>query len=342
VKLDGTAGKSTYDQTTAVSHTGIDGAVGTKTVNVTSDIQAIVTNANWVATGGYLNFVLLATAGNVRINAVGSTGAGGNPPTLEIIYGVQQIAFADATSYLWNSGNLTGIDLTLGQWSLSVWSATTASAKGINEDMFSPQTTMVAGANRDALTHGKGANDEVQIVRARAGIADGNAQIILAQPPSGTVAGQPDGAKFLHTDGITHWFFQADRSRVTATDRLKIWKNGVLVAQSDWLDATKDVSDTLLQWMIGAHTGIPLPPAAQIAHWSGSMGALWFDDTVTCTVNDFIDSGGNPKYLGANGENPGTSGSPLVYFDGDAAAWSTGVNLGTGGNFTKYGTINDA
>lgn len=65
----------------------------------------------------------------------------------------------------------------------------------------------------------------------------------------------------------------------------------------------------------------------------------YLDLSIDANRRKFIDAGGKPVYLGANGELP-TGTTPAVFFSGDAAAFPT--NRGTGGAFTLTGALTNA
>lgn len=70
---------------------------------------------------------------------------------------------------------------------------------------------------------------------------------------------------------------------------------------------------------------------------NASLADFYWNDSVSCTIDDFYSSG-TPVYLGETGGIP--SGSTPVFFlsrAGNSNNWST--NSGTGGNFTVTGSL---
>jgi len=65
----------------------------------------------------------------------------------------------------------------------------------------------------------------------------------------------------------------------------------------------------------------------------------YIDLSVDANLRKFIDVGGNPVYLGENGELP-TGTSPDVFLSGDTDTWHT--NKGTGGGLTENGALSTA
>ncbi len=75
----------------------------------------------------------------------------------------------------------------------------------------------------------------------------------------------------------------------------------------------------------------------------GEMSQLWFNTEyfdITNATNraKFIDALGNPVDLGPTGTNP-TGNQPLIYLNNTTSTWQN--NLGSGGNFTENGTLDD-
>ena len=91
-------------------------------------------------------------------------------------------------------------------------------------------------------------------------------------------------------------------------------------------------------FVVGARDG----PFDQL---NGDLADLWIDyDTyidfsVEANRRKFIDSGGNPVYLGDDGSIP-TGSAPEIFLSGDTVDWHT--NKGTGGGFTENGALTDA
>jgi len=80
------------------------------------------------------------------------------------------------------------------------------------------------------------------------------------------------------------------------------------------------------------------------AYFNGCMSEFFFnptylDITVEANRRKFIDAGGKPVSLGADGSTP-LSTQPLVYLANELTTWQT--NLGTGGGFTENGTLGTA
>lgn len=77
----------------------------------------------------------------------------------------------------------------------------------------------------------------------------------------------------------------------------------------------------------------------------GDMANFWFapgqfvDFSNQANRRKFIDAGGKPVNLGADGSTP-TGTAPAIFFSGDAAAFAT--NAGTGGAFTLTGSLTNA
>ena len=78
--------------------------------------------------------------------------------------------------------------------------------------------------------------------------------------------------------------------------------------------------------------------------FNGCMADLYFQDgefldfTSAPNRRKFIDAGGSPVDLGADGSTP-TGTQPLVFLSGDTDGWHT--NLGSGGGFTETGALTD-
>ncbi len=79
---------------------------------------------------------------------------------------------------------------------------------------------------------------------------------------------------------------------------------------------------------------------------NGDLGEIWFHNTyidlsVQANRRKFITAAGKPADLGINGEKVmGTR--PQLYMAGPPGQWNTGVNRGTGGNFTIHGAVTSA
>jgi len=82
-----------------------------------------------------------------------------------------------------------------------------------------------------------------------------------------------------------------------------------------------------------------------LAKVDGDYSEVYFssefiDLSVPANLEKFIKDG-KPVDLGGDGSSP-TGTSPLMYFSGNSAAWNSGVNKGTGGNFTMTGSVTDS
>ena len=77
-----------------------------------------------------------------------------------------------------------------------------------------------------------------------------------------------------------------------------------------------------------------------LTDFRGQVQFFWLDNIYYDPSNAaFRAKFANPTLLGANGEGPGAI--PKVFFTGNAAAWNSGVNKGSGGNFTMTGAVTD-
>ena len=90
-------------------------------------------------------------------------------------------------------------------------------------------------------------------------------------------------------------------------------------------------------WAVGAETDAT-------NKFNGAISELFFSTEYLDLSNSanrakFIDSNGNPVYLGTDGSLP-TGTAPAIYLNNRAAL--IGTNAGTGGNFTVNGTVVDA
>ena len=106
------------------------------------------------------------------------------------------------------------------------------------------------------------------------------------------------------------------------------------------VDSTIDY--TSIAWALGARAGLNSGNInADVAeYYFNTMDYL--DFTVAGNRALFRTAEGKPAFLGTNGELP-TGTSPLIYFNGDAATYNAGHNLGTGGDFAfEQGSVIDA
>jgi len=99
-----------------------------------------------------------------------------------------------------------------------------------------------------------------------------------------------------------------------------------------------DIDYTRGGWGVGS-LDVPAPDF----ELQGDCADLWWNPSfidITQKVNrrKFINSGGKPVDLGANGELP-LGSTPMVFLSGDTSTWHT--NLGTGGGFTENGALTD-
>lgn len=98
-----------------------------------------------------------------------------------------------------------------------------------------------------------------------------------------------------------------------------------------------NIDFTLADWGVGG-----TPAASDL--FTGVLGQLWFapgvylDLSVSSNRRKFIDASRNPADVGASGATP-TGTAPLVFLANAIASWHT--NAGTGGGFTKTGTLTD-
>lgn len=111
------------------------------------------------------------------------------------------------------------------------------------------------------------------------------------------------------------------------------------VDRTNSLTHTNDTIDyTRADWSVGENTG------GTGVKFSGDMAELWFDDqfidlSTEANRRKFIDAGGKPVDLGADGSTP-TGSAPLIFQSGDTDSWHT--NLGTGEGFTENGALTTA
>ena len=117
-------------------------------------------------------------------------------------------------------------------------------------------------------------------------------------------------------------------------DRVRFWFNGLPAVMDTAAGGSTMPSGTLT--LLADSGGALLTQTARMTDMWMSNLPLDFDDPEV--VARFIDGGGNPVFLGANGELP-LGGPPLVFMGSDmvAADWSAGENRGTLANFTKFG-----
>lgn len=132
--------------------------------------------------------------------------------------------------------------------------------------------------------------------------------------------------------GWVHVYLFAD---MTNTAIRGIYINGV----SDTITISSYVSNALIdynginyRYTIGGNGLTTSTPTL-----NASLADFYWNDSVSCTINDFYNAGA-PVFLGETGGLP--SGATPVFFlsrAGNSNTWST--NSGTGGNFTVSGSL---
>lgn len=139
----------------------------------------------------------------------------------------------------------------------------------------------------------------------------------------------------------TKLLLSIDSSAATAAEGVTLYKDGTLVDPATF---------TSVNWSQGtALSGTSDPDLYVFSHWqlgrrwSGQAGFVYVDYPATLPdlASAAVRARFTPGEIGADGSGP-TGARPALYMTGDAAAWSTGDQLGAGGGFTVTGAFSDA
>jgi hypothetical protein len=160
----------------------------------------------------------------------------------------------------------------------------------------------------------------------------GALRLTLAQDGTGTQTVNTTGFGALNTWYHVMWAWD------WAAGRFQVYVNGV---QNSLASAYSFAGATQF-----TQSGVNLTAMGMAAQSTGSgimtgdLAHLWYSPTTTLDLSVSANrlkfaSGGSPVDLGADGSTP-TGTAPVVYMDGAADAWA---NAGTGGAFTKTGTL---
>ncbi len=325
-----------------VSATALDSVTGLATTeavyaqDVTSLVQQAVNHANFVF-GDHLKFWFegaIDEAMNLNIGGwSGSATAGTVVPRLKIVYGLTPVKFDTPGSFLYRAAPFSGSADPLDNLTLSVWVKRTSPITG------APKNVLAANSTIFPLSNG--------YLMIQAQVNEGFSLRDSVGAPALLNQGTKESAA---SDGWTHWCIRAERESATPAERYKVWKNGVQVIGSDWFAQTKRI-EAHIKWFISGHGDDDIDRLGAVglgsAFVDGAIAALWFsasqtgDSSGLADASDFITEGGTPKFLGPDGATP-NGVQPLLYFDGLATEWSSGVNRGSGGNFVLTGAISDA
>lgn len=308
------------------SVTGISSTVGTKTVDVTAMIQALVNDTNW-AKGDWTNWLISASSGgslNLTVGSVGSSSST-NPPTLEVVTGTQMVKFA-AQSLLHRTAAFTGDPTS--------WDFATVSAWLYPHSTMTHGQTFVSG---DTSLGQNSFNFSIDPTTGKAYVSK------IRDDISQVLVSQKGHVPFSVNLGLSHYLWELDRLANT----IKGYRNGSLVVTDAW-DSTATAPGAAVTPHISGHDVSGEPSTVGDLLDAVAIGSLWMhksagaDTTGKPGVDKFIVNG-RPKDLGSDGSKPTGGTKPLLYMDGNATAWSSKVNLGAGGNFDLLiGSISDA
>lgn len=135
-----------------------------------------------------------------------------------------------------------------------------------------------------------------------------------------------------------HFLLSYDSSNQAAT---RLYINDVECSTINWDPFTADAE------FYGGNASFVHIGARHDAGWKfdGKIADLWIDYdsyldfSIEANRRKFIDAGGDPVFLGANGQLP-TGSPPEIFLSGETDTWHT--NKGTGGGFTENGALTDA
>lgn len=171
---------------------------------------------------------------------------------------------------------------------------------------------------------------------AHAGGGVGNMQFILRNA-SGTILANHSCGPSSYTIG--HWYHYLISVDVSNPANVQCYVDDADGGVSTYTANVDDMVDfTTSDVFVGAVGGGG-------NKFNGALADLWvdfgtyIDFSVASNRRKFIDAGGSPVYLGADGSLP-TGSAPDIFLSGDTATWHT--NDGTGGGFTENGALTDA
>jgi hypothetical protein len=146
---------------------------------------------------------------------------------------------------------------------------------------------------------------------------------------------------FSLASGWTHFLFAWDTGHLAGEKVLHCVVNGTLIDHSalNINDANGSITvDYSTIFSAFGDANIGYQPIGDSADWYFAPGQF-LDLSIEANRLKFIDVGGKPVDLGANGETP-TGTAPAVFFSGDATGFAT--NKGTGGAFSLTGSLTNA
>ena len=134
-----------------------------------------------------------------------------------------------------------------------------------------------------------------------------------------------------------HFILSVDMSD---TGKRHIYIDGVDSSPAWGVYLNENLIHSRSNWWIGTFRGL-----LDANVLDGDMAEFYFtneyiDLSVALNREKFIKNG-KPVLLGGDGSTP-TGTQPLIYFNGNAAAWNAGTNAGSGGNFTMTGAVTDS
>lgn len=144
----------------------------------------------------------------------------------------------------------------------------------------------------------------------------------------------------VNSGSWVHVLFAVDLAN---TSNRWVYIDDTLDSSVTWTNYSNEVMNfSVTGWAIGGRarfSGTPIPEYTGDLYdfWFGT--GEWLDLSTTSNRRKFIDASGNPVFLGATGGVP-TGSAPIMFFSGPTASWHE--NKGTGGTFTKIGTLTTA
>ena len=182
------------------------------------------------------------------------------------------------------------------------------------------------------------------------GTGNQNNKIAIRQAPTGGFQIVGAGATaYLDVSGFStaenvwaHILFSCDLSD-TGKRHLYIDGSSVTPTWGTYTDGTifwDSVSNRIGRWASGTNGG---------RRYVGDLAEFYvtneyIDLSVLVNREKFITgtgTGAAPVDLGTGGITP-TGTSPIIFFEGNAASWNSGVNSGSGGNYSMVGAVTDS